>query len=371
MNATAAKETPPNNVVSLRRPEKSPGRGPAKEYTWYNWDKISSYNGVYNFIVGERGVGKTFGWKKKAIRNAIVKGEQFMYVRRYKDELKTSANTFFDDIKAKDLFPEWDFRNYGAVAQMAPASTRDAKQRPWKTIGHFIALSTAQSIKSVAYPLVTNIGFDEFILEKSMTRYLPNETYAFNNLYNTVDRNQDKTRVYFMANSVSIMNPYFLEYDIKPEQCNDQGFIVKANGFLVVHFVKSEEFRSQVYDTRFGQFIAATDYAAYAVGNEFADNHDSLLNLKNASARYTYSIETKQGIFSVWIDWQAGKYYLQERRPKQEMLFTMLPEKMSEDKTLLTYSDKIVQGLRTAFRNGNAYFDTAKTRNAFIEIFKR
>ena len=49
----------------------------------------------------------------------------------------------------------------------------------------------------------------------------------------------------------------------------------------------------------------------------------------------------------------------------------MLPEKMTDGKTLLAYSDKIVQVLRTAFRNGNAYFDTAKTRNAFIEIFKR
>ncbi|AYQ98986.1 terminase [Arthrobacter phage Anjali] len=344
---------------------------PRKEYKWYNWDKIYSFNAVYNFIVGERGVGKTFGWKKKAIKDALNKEHQFMYVRRYKDELKVSAGTFFDDIKAQGLFPEWDFRSYGAHAQAAPADTRDQKQRPWKTIGHFIALSTAQNIKSVAYPLVTNIGFDEFILEKSMTRYLPRESYAFNNLYNTVDRNQDKTKVFFMANSVSIMNPYFLEYDIKPEQCDDNGFVVKANGFMVVHFVKSEEFREQVYDTRFGQFIADTEYADYAVGNEFADNNDNLLNLKNASARYTYSIETKQGIFSVWIDWGDQKYYIQERRPKQEMLFTMLPEKMTDGKTLLAYSDKIVQVLRTAFRNGNAYFDTAKTRNAFIEIFKR
>lgn len=342
-----------------------------KEYNWYNWDKIYSFNAGFNFIVGERGVGKTFGWKKKVIKDAINKGTQFMYVRRYKEELKVSAQTFFDDIQAKGLFADWDFRSYGAKAQMAPVDTRDQKQRPWKTIGHFIALSTIQGIKSVAFPLVTNIGFDEFILEKSMTRYLPNETYAFNNLYKTVDRDQDKTKVFFMANAVSIMNPYFLEYDIKPEQCDDQGFVVKSNGFLVVHFVKNEEFRGQVSDTRFGQFIADTEYADYAVGNEFADNNDNLLNLKNASARYTYSIETKQGIFSVWIDWGDQKYYIQERRPKQEMLFTMLPEKMSDGKTLLAYSDKIVQVLRTAFRNGNAYFDTAKTRNAFIEIFKR
>jgi hypothetical protein len=355
MNATAI-----NKTASPKHP---------REFKWYNWDKIFSFNAVFNFIVGERGVGKTFGWKLKVIKDAIAKGEQFMYVRRYKDELKVSRDTFFDAVGHE--FPDWDFRVYGATAQMAPASTRDQKQRPWKTIGHFVALSTAQNIKSVAYPLVTNIGFDEFILEKSMTRYLPSETRAFNNLYNTVDRNQDKTRVFFMANSVSIMNPYFLEYDIKPEQCDENGFARKNHGFIVVHFVQSREFREQVYDTRFGQFIADTDYGDYAVGNEFSDNHDNLLNVKGASARYTYTLETSQGTFSVWIDWLAGKYYIQERRPKQEVLFTMVAEKMADGKTLVTFSDKIVQVLRTAFRNGNAYFDTAKSRNAFIEIFKR
>lgn len=338
-----------------------------KQFTWYNWDKIYSFNGFFNFIVGARGVGKTYGWKKKVIAAAIRKQEQFMYVRRYKDELKISKDTFFADILHE--FPDWDFRAYGATAQMAPASTRDDKKRPWKTIGHFIALSTAQSIKSVAYPLVTNIGYDEFIIEKGATHYIANEAHAFQNLYSTVDRNQDKTKVFFMANSVAITNPYFLQYGIKPDP--DHEFLKLNDGYIVVHFVNAAEFREEVYATKFGKFIAGTEYGDFAVGNEFSDNGDNLLNIKNASARYNYTIETKNGTFSVWIDWKAGKYYIQEKRPKQEMLFTILPERMNDDRILLTYSDKMVQVLRTAFRNGNAYFDTAKSRNAFIEIFKR
>lgn len=340
-----------------------------RQFSWYNWDKISSFNGTYNFLVGARGVGKTYGWKKKVIRAAIRKGEQFMYVRRYKDELKVSKETFFADLIANGEFPGFDFRSYGSLAQMAPASTRDDKKRPWKVIGHFIALSTAQSIKSVAYPLVTNIGYDEFIIEKGATHYIANEVHAFNNLYSTVDRNQDKTKVFFMANSVSIMNPYFLEYNIKPDQSSE--FTVLYDGFIVVHFVEAAEFTDQVYATKFGKFIQGTEFGDFAAGNQFADNNDNLLNVKGASARYTYTVESKHGTFSVWIDWIAGKYYVQERRPKQELLFTLLPEKMSEGKTLLGYSDKVMQSLRTAFRNGNTYFDTPKSRNAFIEIFKR
>jgi len=340
-----------------------------KSFKWYNWDKIYSYNATMNFLVGMRGVGKTYGWKRKAIKNALTKGEEFMYVRRYKDELKISKDTFFADLIANNEFPDWDFRAYGAVAQCAPASTRDAKKRVWKTIGHFIALSTAQSIKSVAYPLVTNIGFDEFIIEKGTTHYISNEVHAFLNLYSTVDRNQDKTRVFFMANSVSIQNPYFLYWNIKPDESKE--FTVMAGGYMVVHFVEAAEFTDQVYETKFGKFIAGTEFGDFAVGNEFADNNDNLLNVKGASARYTYTLETKQGTFSVWMDWLAGKYYVQERRPKQEIVFTLLPEQMMEGKTLLSYTDKLMQNLRTAFRNGNTFFDTPRSRNAFIEIFKR
>lgn len=342
---------------------------PSRNFTWYNWDKISSFNATMHFLVGQRGVGKTYGWKKKAIRAAIRRGEQFMYVRRYKEELKISKETFFDDLVVKGEFPGFDFRSYGSFAQMAPASTRDDKKRPWKTIGHFVALSTAANIKSVAYPLVTNIGFDEFIIEKGNVQYIANEVHKFLNLYSTVDRNQDKTKVFLMANSVSIMNPYFLYWDIKPDDSKE--FTVLMDGYLVVHFVDAEEFTDQVYETKFGKFIKGTDFGDFAVGNEFSDNHDNLLNVKGASARYTYTLETKHGTFSVWIDWLAGKFYVQEKRPKQEILYTTVTELMADGKILLPYSSKLMQTLRSAFHHGNVYFDTAKSRNAFIRIFDR
>ena len=36
----------------------------AKDF--YSFDKVYSYNAVYNFIPGGRGIGKTYGAKKKA-----------------------------------------------------------------------------------------------------------------------------------------------------------------------------------------------------------------------------------------------------------------------------------------------------------------
>ncbi len=336
-----------------------------KKFTYYSFDKIYSFNGVYNFIVGDRGIGKTYGAKRKVIRDAIKHGHEFVYCRRYKEDLKTRT-TFFADISHE--FPKWDFRVNGMRAEMAPASTRDDKKRPWKIIGYFVALSQSASYKSQPFPNVRTIIFDEFIIEKGVIRYLNNEASVFNDLYLTVDRFQDRTRVLFLANAVTITNPYFIEYDIKPDVGTE--FIVKNDGFIVVQFIQETSFRYEVYESRFGKMIKDTDYAKYSVESQFSDNNDFLLELKDSTAKYYYTVDTLHGIFSVWYDTITSMYYIQKKRPKEELLYTLIPERMKEGWTLLQYNNKLLQYLRASFNNDRMRFDSPQARNAFIEIFR-
>lgn len=338
-------------------------------FTYYNYSRLLSYKATYNIAVGGRGTGKTYGAKKLTIKKAIKNGEQFIYLRRYKDELKLARNTFFADVQNE--FPDTDFRIHGNEAQMSPASEKDNKKREWQTIGYFIALSVAQSFKSVAFPLVTTIIFDEFILEKSATHYLPDESVIFNNFYSTVDRYKDKTKVFFLANSVSITNPYFMAYKIEPKNADKNGFIKMAEGFMVCHFIESKEFESEVYQTVFGKFIKGTEYADYAVGNQFSDNHDALIADKTSNAKYLFTLEVGQSTFSVWYDVSTGEYNCKAKRPKNENVYTLIPERMAEDKTLIEHSSKTLSALRTAYRHARVTFDRPATRNGFLEIFKR
>ena len=334
--------------------------------TYYSYDKIMSYNATYNFIVGPRGNGKTYGAKRLAIRAWIKKGWQFIYLRRYRDEIR-GRGTFFADIAYE--FPDWDFRVQGMEAQAAPTVTRDEKKREWQTIGYFMTLSTSQARKSEAYPNVRYILYDEFIIEKSSIRYLPNEPKIMNDLYSTIDRYNDRVRVLFMANTISVMNPYFLEYEIRPDQTTEIG--TSHGGFIAWHFPDSEAFRGEVYATKFGRFIAQTEYAEYSVEGQFSDNHDGLLESKDPLARYRFTLETKYGRFSVWLNPFDNVYYLQEKRPKDETVITLVPEKHNADSVLVKDNDKLVQFLKTSFRKGRMFFDTPKTRNAFIEVFRR
>ena len=333
---------------------------------FYNFNKLWSYQAYYNFVLGPRGTGKTYGAKVKAVKNAISKGEQFIYMRRYKEELRLGRDSFFSDIRRE--FPRYDFQVQGNLAQMSPASQRDVKNREWKTIGYFVALSTAGNQKSVSYPDVTLLIYDDFIIQKGAVRYLPNEARMFNEFYSTVDRYRGQVKALFLANAVSIMNPYFLEYDI--DVVPGKEFVRKYDGFICVHFDKSEAFATEVFKTPFGKFIQNTEYANYAVGNEFADNDLELIKKKTEDATYRFTIETDNGTFSVWVNHSARLWYVQQKRPASEVMYTIVPERMTETKTLLVNSDAPLQLIKTAFRQGRLLFDSPLSRNAFREVFK-
>lgn len=331
---------------------------------FYKLSPVLSRNAIYNFIVGARGVGKTYSAKEWAIRDFIKNGNQFIYLRRYNTELRAAKATLFADIG--HAFPGILFKVEGDRLLVKRGEERGAQ---WELMGYVIALSKAQQKKSVSYHDVTKIIYDEFIVDRGAIHYIPEEAKVFNDFYSTVDRYKDKTRVLFLANSVSIMNPYFVEYDIRPTE--GQEWISAYDGFICTHLPKSEKFTKQVYETRFGSFIKGTEYADYAVGNDFSDNNDSMVGPKTSRAAYTATIETKTGTFSLWIDHSGPQYYVQEKRPKQERIWTLMPDQMAEGKVLIERSDQMLQYLRAGYSRDRVRFSSPQARNAFIGVFKR
>ena len=258
---------------------------------FYDGSRLLTYNAVYNFVVGGRGIGKTFWFKRRSIQQFLKHGHEFIVLRRYSTELNT-RHLFFGDVEP--WFPDHEFRVYGMYGQIRRAPEPGSDSEPdWVNMCYFISLSTAQQKKSTPFAKVHTIIFDEFIIEnESKAQYLSDEKSAFNNFYSTVDRFQDRVKVFFLANSVSIMAPLLNGYEILP---NGKEFQIKHNGFIVAQFPDSDEFTDNVYkNTRFGRFIEGTEYAEYAVDNKFLDNHDMMLGIKDNRAVYLYTLLVKR-----------------------------------------------------------------------------
>ena len=68
---------------------------------YWSKNRILSYNKLWNFVVGARGIGKTYACKDWAINDYIKNGKKTCWGMRYLREVDriVMRSKFFDDIK--------------------------------------------------------------------------------------------------------------------------------------------------------------------------------------------------------------------------------------------------------------------------------
>lgn len=323
---------------------------------YYDPNKMLSYNRIMNFIIGARGIGKSYSMKKHPIKRFINHQEQFIYLRRYKTELKKVGN-YFNDISME--FPEHRFAVKGRNFMI------DGKQAGWA-----VPLSAWQSEKSTAYPDVTTIIFDEFIREKDNSGYIPNEVDAFLNFIDTVTRGRENVRVICLSNAVSVVNPYFLYFKLVPDITKR----FNANESIVVEIPDSKDFSDNRRQTKFGKLIDGTDYAEMSLDNTFVNDSQVFIEKRTKDSRFQFSVVFNGMTIGVWVDVDKGLMYLShDHDPSTKMSFALSTEDLNENVMLMTswkqnyYLTKMVK----AFMKGYLRFDNQVLRNVGYDMFKK
>lgn len=326
-----------------------------KEY--YSLNKLLSYNRLINMVVSGRGTGKSYGAKKMAIKNFINKGEQFVYVRRYKTELK-DIDKFFEDIKYE--FPDNNFSIKGKTAYI-----------DGNIAGYFIPLSTSHNQKSVPYPLVTTILFDEFIIDKQSARYLPNEVERFLDLVSTVIRDRNNLRCILLGNNVSIVNPYFSYWSLLAD--NSRRFTISKNGEVLLEMFTSEEISNRFKQTRFGKLINGTTYGDYNLENiSLRDNANFIEKDKPLDARLIFSFIYNGKEYGVWSCEKDGIFYINTQCNKNSVNRYSVTKADHAPNLLLLSSLKRkneIKILCSFFQQGLVYFNNSETKSDMFNVF--
>ena len=262
---------------------------------WYDIGQMLSYNKIFNFVIGNRGGGKTYNAKKWCINDFKKNGKHFVWVRRYKTEFKR-VKTFFDDISP--LYPDDTFKVEGGKAYING-----------EVFGTFITLSTSTTEKSNPYPLVNKIIFDEFIIDKGSLRYLSNEVDVFLELYETIARLRDDVRAVFLGNAISLVNPYFLYFNIKPDLSK------RFNNYphLVVELYKNEEYIEAKKNTRFGKMLEGTKYGEYAIDNQFFRDDYTFIEPFPVDLKFHCVVKYKGVQYGIWKHYETGVLYVNNK----------------------------------------------------------
>ena len=323
---------------------------------YYNGNNTLTHNALFNFIVGNRGGGKTYWSKDWSIKDFLKNGKQFIYVRRYDTEFdRGKKEKFFDDIK--DKYPEHEFKVKGYTAFIDD-----------KPAGQFMALSKSKIEKSTAFPNVNKIIFDEFILDKGLYHYLSDEVVNFLELYETVARLRDDVRVFFLSNALTVSNPYFLYWklNIKPNK-KIQKF---QNGLILVEMVANKEFIEKKKKTRFGQLVSGTTYGEYAIENTFLRDNDTFVEKKTGKAQHYFIIKYKGNKYGIWVDYEVGCYYVSEDIDKScKLIYTLTQDDHTVNTMLLKgHGSRILKTFMENYKMGNVRFESINIKNIFYEI---
>ena len=241
-------------------------------FTIKELDKIAA-KGDYVILIGERANGKSYSVKSRVLLDAFesIEGgickKEIAYLRRYDLDCKDSlCSAYFADMPVQEITNGkytcvTVFRKdiYFGHVDDDGKTIRDIK------IGRCFAISAAEHLKSLMFPYIYNIVFEEFVTMSG--NYLYNEPLQMQHVVSSLARRR-KCKIYMIGNTISRQCPYYTEWNLNAERLkpNESNVVLfdspdfDVNSKLVIHRCRSEHFNSGLFFGRAADSIVKGEY---------------------------------------------------------------------------------------------------------------
>lgn len=338
---------------------------------YYNYHRVLSYNALMTYIIGERGVGKSYGAKEFVADRFINKGKQFVYLRRYKTELKEAMIKKGHPIFFEQIVYNEDGTKNKKYENHKLTNKNDTMYIDDKLCGFAIPLSIANILKSSTYNNVDTIIFDEFIIDKSCYHYLQNEVEQLLDVIETVGRLRD-IRIIFLGNAISITNPYFTYFNLSLPYNSD--IVVskkdnKGNPLIVVNYIKNLKYREVKKQSRFGQLIDGTEYGKYAIDNEFLRDSKNFIRKKSKTSKFYFILVINGKYYGVWCDYKDGLMFISNDYDQNcPVKFSINPDDHNENTLLIRCrTSPFFKSIIEHFRLARLCFENQQIKNNVMQ----
>lgn len=195
----------------------------ASKKQYYDIKNILSTKAEYLILLGQRANGKSYQAKKTVIEEFMETGKKFIYLRRWKDDIKSkSVEAYFGDMNIKKL-TKGKYTGLTAWNGSIYFTNENDKGEQIKEVecGKYCALNIYERYKSWAFVNYSYIIYEEFITDAA---YLTDEPRQLQQFVSTVARNEHIT-VILVGNTLSRVCPYFSEWSLDGVLKQKQGTI--------------------------------------------------------------------------------------------------------------------------------------------------
>ena len=190
---------------------------------YYDITNLLSTDAQYLMLLGQRSNGKSYQVKKTVLEKAYRDQGLFVYLRRYRADLKQAyVTSYFDDMPILNITNgEYDsIRAINGSIYFVELNEEGTINKR-KLCGRYCALNEAERYKSQVFKDYNSIVYEEFITDQF---YLNEEPRLLQQFVSTVAR-LDEIKVFLVGNTLTRVCPYFHEWCLEGVLKQKQGTI--------------------------------------------------------------------------------------------------------------------------------------------------
>lgn len=298
-----------------------------KQSKYYDGKKLLSLKDLNGekpeiFIcTSNRCAGKTTYFAKMAVDNFLKRGEKFILVYRFDDELDDISTKFFKDINEL-FFPNYTMRDESRAKgkyrelfigeiDLEHPDEMDAGQ----SCGYAIALNNSVRYKKLSHLFSDGscMIFDEFQSEND--RYLPKEIQRLLSIHTSVARGQGEqvryVPLYMISNPVSLINPYYTALGVSNRLQRDTKFL-RGNGWVLEQCFNDSASNAQK-QSAFNRAFASNEYVAYSSQSIYLNDSKTFIEKPKGKSRYLATLKYENTLYALREYQDSGILYVDDK----------------------------------------------------------
>lgn len=265
---------------------------------------------TFNFLVGGRGTGKTYG----ALLEALKQDKRFILMRRTQTQMELISTEEYSPFKKinSDIGSSIEIRSIRSKYSAGIFRNEEL-------IGYTMALSTIANMRGFDASDCSLLIYDEFIPEKH-ERNIKNEADALFNAYETINRNrelegQDPVKLLCLANSNRADNPIFMNLGLitimeRMKKTGQEIYADRERSILIINFensiISQKKSKTALY-----KLTKGSDFEKMSIGNSFAFDDFSCIGSRNLNE---YKPLVSIGEITIYRHKSKKDYYVTEHR---------------------------------------------------------
>lgn len=317
-----------------------------------------------------RSAGKTTYFSRWLINKFLKSGEKFGLLYRFNYELDGVADKFFKDLQNL-FFPRYSMTSKKRSKGIYHELYLQHQENEPVCCGYAISINSADQIKKYSHLFsdITRMLMDEFQSESN--HYCNNEVTKFISVHTTIARGAGKQYRYvpviMLSNTVSIINPYYVELNISSRLRENTKFL-RGDGYVLEQGFNESASLAQ----KGGAFLRAfskNKYMAYSTQTIYLNDSTAFIDKPYGYSRYLGTLKYLGVMYALREYVDMGIIYC-DKRPdcshKYKICVTTNDHNINY--IMLKRNDMFIQNMRFFFEHGCFRFYDISCKEAVLKM---